>query len=208
LSGPWFFQAIADKSGSFKLTEIGLRIAGSSGLRRAQGINLTYASLFHSDGIALTFPTTSIPMRSRRPLGETYFSDFRFGRVYVDLDDTLIRDGRTDARLIGFLYQCRNAQRAVILITRHNRDPDATLRSFRIRELFDAVIHITDKAERKIDRIDNTQGALLIDDSFSERAACLQSKRVLAVDASCVEGLFTLIERSPFDDTDLERAPQ
>jgi len=50
MRGAWFFQVKEDKEGKLKLLEIAPRIAGSSGLWRAHGVNLPELSLLDAMG--------------------------------------------------------------------------------------------------------------------------------------------------------------
>ena len=53
LNGAWFFQMKEDSSGDLKLLEIGLRVAGASGIHRLRGINLSQLQIYQELGILL-----------------------------------------------------------------------------------------------------------------------------------------------------------
>jgi len=69
---------------------------------------------------------------------------------------------------IRFIYQCRNNQKKIILITRHIFDIEETLSKYAISEtLFDKII-ILKEDEEKISYI-NPHRAIFIDNAFKER---------------------------------------
>ena len=102
-----------------------------------------------------------------RAFANSYRISLEYDRVYTDFDDTLIRNGKVNLRLITFLYQCLNEGKKIILITRHSGDLEEELIKYRLTSLFDEIIHLN-RTEQKSDFIDKT-GAILIDDSYGER---------------------------------------
>ena len=105
----------------------------------------------------------------------------------MDLDDTLVVDGKVNVGLVGFLYQCVNRDERLVLLTKHNGDVNETLRKHRLAGLFDQVVHIGPR-ERKADHIRERE-AILIDDSFSERANVQRQLCISTFDCSMVEML-------------------
>ena len=69
--------------------------------------------------------------------------------------------------MLAFIYQCINDGKKVILISKHAKDLDESLRQFRLQNVFDEIIHI-EKTDEKYKYIQD-QNAIFIDDSFAER---------------------------------------
>src|SRR5208282_5242795 len=87
--------------------------------------------------------------------------------VYIDLDDTVIRDGQVNLLAAAFLYQCRGRGVRLHVLSRHAGDIHETLHRFAIEQLFDTVTQVPDsscKSEYILGR-----SAIFIDDSFAER---------------------------------------
>lgn len=168
--GAWFFQVKRDSNGNLCLLEIASRIGGSSLLSRAKGVNLVLMSLFDAFDIdvkVLINETYRVTMD--RALGNRYRCDgLDFDTVYVDYDDCLILNKTTiNTELISFLFQCFNNGKKLILLTKHLGDLNAELHAFRLDNLFDEIIHISD-GDDKYQYI-CSQRAIFIDDSYSER---------------------------------------
>lgn len=166
--GAWFFQAKEDAEGKPKLLEVAARPGGSSGLFRAAGVNFALLSAFDAFDRDVTVTPNSYDIELDRALGNRFQLGLQFNTVYVDLDDCLIIRGKLNLALVSLLYRCVAEAKTIILLTRHASDPLKTLRRFRIRELFDSVVHITDLAEPKSRHIEGGP-AIFIDDSFAER---------------------------------------
>jgi hypothetical protein len=90
-SGPWFFQAKEDSGGIPKLTEINLRVGGTSGLSRIAGFNhmLLATRMYLGEPISAIEPPQIGVVVSRGPILHTHF-DARYIRLVLwDLDDTI-----------------------------------------------------------------------------------------------------------------------
>jgi len=105
----------------------------------------------------------------------------------VDLDDTLVVDGRVNVDVVRFLYQARNQGKRIVVITRHAGNPEETLRGLRLAELADKVVRL-DRQASKVDAIDVVDG-ILIDDSFGERKAVASALGIPTFDANMIEVL-------------------
>jgi hypothetical protein len=182
--GPWFFQAKEDASGSIRLMEIGLRIAGGSGVQRLKGINLSKLSLWQSQGAKLeiidqnTFPNN---------MGNLIDLDFEFQEIYVDYDDTLVINSKLNYELVEFLKLSISRSVNVSLITRHSGNLALSLAQFEVSNLFRKIIHITNN-EPKSKYVESDGNFLFIDDSFIERheiSKCFLEK-VLVLDETCM----------------------
>jgi len=67
-----------------------------------------------------------------------------------------------------FLFQCINQGIRIYLLTRHRGNIYNTLASLRIEQIFDKIIHLKNRKEKKSDYIRH-QHAIFIDDSHLER---------------------------------------
>ena len=90
--------------------------------------------------------------------------------------------------LIMFLYQCVNANKTIILLTKHLKDVKQTLEKHRITPaLFNMIVKIAPD-QNKTDYIKET-ASIFIDDSFSERKKVWEKCRIPVFDCSEVESL-------------------
>ena len=154
-------------------------------VHRVLGVNFPLLSIYESLRVPIDLLLVDTDVTIDRPLTNRYCHDLRYSTVYVDLDDTLVVRGEVNVRLVGFLFQCINEGRRLVLLTRHRHDLDATLASHRLSGLWDAVIRVAD-GERKADYIVE-RDAILIDDSFRERHEAHAHAGVDTFDSSMVE---------------------
>lgn len=188
-NGAWFFQARESVEGDFKVLEIGARIAGASGLRRGQGVNLSHLSVLASDGIELEVVSSPVINEAIFDIsGISFRGDQPFMRLYVDLDDTLILNGEINTPVLSLIEEACALDIWVAIITRAAYDPFGRLQSFGLGGYFKEVIHIRD-GRSKESFIPQENYSILIDDSFRERKACAFRPEILAVDASASTGL-------------------
>lgn len=188
-NGPWFFQAKRDAGGIFRLMEIGARLAGASGIRRAQGVNLAQMAILVSDNVPISVYRSTFAFRSRRAHDTSEIEcEELFTALYVDLDDTLILNGSVNKVVEELARYVKNLGCYVAIITRHAQDPQATLREFGLEGIFDDIFHLTN-GESKAAYIRGNRNSVLIDDSFSERVSCSLNNKILAVDASSANQL-------------------
>lgn len=185
LHGAWFFQTRGDVEGVHRLLEVAPRIAGTSALARAQGVNLPLLAVYEALDVPVVVAPNGVRAEIDRALVNRYRHDLAYSAVYVDLDDTLIVNGRVNPDLVAFVYQCIDEARTVVLITRHRGDLWAELRRRRLAGLFDRVVHVAE-GEEKADHI-LEKDAILIDDSFHERATAHARRGIATFDADAVE---------------------
>lgn len=161
--GGWFFQVKKDRFGFLKLLEVAPRIAGTSGLTRANGANLPLLSIYNALGINCKTDEGTFITEVDRALVSKYTLDYEYDTVYVDYDDTLIVNGKANAELMHFLYQCKNEDKNICIITRNM----GLLLDHRIdMNLFNNIIRVPryhNKSEFMNVR------SIFIDDSFKER---------------------------------------
>lgn len=166
--GAWFYQVKRDKKGVLCLLEIASRIAGSSLLTKAIGVNLALLSLFDIFDYNVSVMQGDYYVELDRALSCKYRTTLEYDSVYCDYDDCLILNkNEINIELVKFLYQCVNQGKKIYLLSKHEGDLMGELYKFRLLHLFDQVIQIdkdSDKAHYII-----SKNAIFIDDSNNER---------------------------------------
>lgn len=186
--GLWFFQIKKDINGLFKLLEISTRCAGTMCLTRARGVNLPLLSVYCAMGFEINVLANRYNVTMDRTLISRYFIDYEYDTVYFDLDDTLIVNGEVNLNAIRFLFQCKNKNKDVILLSKHQYDINETLFNYAIsKELFTSIIHIKPEASKK-DYI-NSENAIFIDNAFSERKNVFDNLGIPVFDVDGIEVL-------------------
>lgn len=185
LHGAWFFQLRQDAAGRLRLLEVAPRAAGTSAVHRVTGVNFALLSIYEQLRVPVRLSPNPTAVELDRALVNRYRHDLCYGAVYVDLDDTLIVREAVNTTLVAFLYQCLNSGHELVLLTRHRGDLEQTLGRFRLHGLWDRVIHLTDD-QAKADFITEPD-AILIDDSFRERADAHARRGIATFDASMLE---------------------
>ena len=186
--GAWFFQMKQDKNGSLKLLEMAARLGGSSALFRSKGINFALLTTFDAFDIDISILNNSYETELDRALMNKYSINIEYHTVYVDYDDCLLVDSQINTELIAFIFTAINDGKRIILITRHNGDIRQSLKKHRINDLFDEVIHLTDKDDTKAKYI-TPDGAIFIDDSHAERVDVLAAHHIPVFSPDMVEAL-------------------
>lgn len=166
--GTWFFQVKRNRNNKLTLLEIAPRIAGSMALYRMQGVNLPLLSYYCQKGIPAEILQNNIYVEMDRALNNRYLIDISYDHVYIDFDDCIYFNNRINELVIKFLFQCLNRGIRIYLITRHRGNIYDILTDLRIEQIFDKIIHIKDRKEKKSDYIRH-QHAIFIDDSHLER---------------------------------------
>lgn len=188
ITGAWFFQVKQDQEGTLRLLEIDIRIAGTMCFNRGRGINFPLLSILQSQGLRVSTMVNDIPITLDRCLHNRYRLEYDYDTVYVDLDDTLVIHDRLNTELIGFLYQCVNHRKQIVLISKHlGPDIREYLRKWKIEALFDDVIWLKEE-QSKADHI-HSQRAIFIEDSFSQREEVARRCGIPTFDPSMVEVL-------------------
>lgn len=184
--GPWFFQMKMDKKYSPKLTDIGCRIA--AGIQsRALGVNLPLLTVYEFLGAPYRIGNKADCKVDKALISRGVYNIKPYRTVYVDLDDTLIVKEKINTNLVRFLYQCVNAGKKLILLTKTLGDPWGMLNDMKLGGLFDEVIH-THVSDNKYKHIHDTD-SIFIDDSFDERALVEEKVGIPTFDNSMVEFL-------------------
>ena len=183
--GPWFFQVKRSEDGALVLLEVAPRIAGSMAAHRVLGVNFPLLAIYEAERSSLQMLVNTGAVEVDRALGNRYRHSVHFDVLYIDLDDTILMSGRVSTEVISFVFDCLNASKRVVLVTRHEGDLGETLRKHRIADLFDRVIHVP-RGVKKSSVICHV-GAIFIDDSFSERLDVAAVCGINTFDPSMIE---------------------
>ena len=167
-SGAWFFQVKENEKRELVLMEIACRFGGASGIYRNLGVNFAMLSTFNAFGFPVKIIRNKSVLIMDRALHSKFKVDIKFEEVFVDFDDCLIVDGKVNIQLLSFVYQCKNNNLKLTLLTKHEKNIYDSLDQFSLRQAFDEIIHIN-KSDNKYRYINNSN-AIFIDDSFKERS--------------------------------------
>ena len=186
--GLWWFQIKQDKNKNWKLLEISTRCAGTMALTRAKGVNLPLLSVYVAMGYDISIEPNDYSVKMDSTLIRRYKIDYEYDTVYFDYDDTLIIDNKVYLPAIRFLYQCKNKDKKIILLTKHDNDLKEDMLQHCISlELFDKIIEL-DMNESKADYI-KPESAIFIDNAFKERAEVKKRHNIPVFDVDGIEFL-------------------
>lgn len=170
--GLWYFQIKKNVLGQWKLLEISVRCAGTMCLSRATGANLPLLSVYAAMGRSTEVFTNNYEIQVDRTLISRYKTNMNYDTVYIDLDDTILVNGKVHLPAMWFLYQSVNAGKKIVLITRHKEDHDDSvwevLEKHKIfPELFDEIIEISfDKPKYQLLK---ERKSIFVDNAYVER---------------------------------------
>lgn len=186
--GLWYFQVKKDVSGRWKLLEISARCAGSMCLTRARGLNLPLMSVYVAMGLPVSAMPNQCSVTMDRSLISRYKIDYQWDKAYIDFDDTIVVRGKVNLRAIWFLYQCKNENKQVVLLTKHKDEIAATLEKYAIPAgLFSSIVLLEPSAS-KWSAIDPLK-AIFIDNAFQERADVAKRLGIPVFDVDGIEVL-------------------
>lgn len=189
--GFWFFQVKKDINEKCKLLEVAARCASTMCLSRARGVNLPLLSIYINMGLDVSVISNPYNIKMGRTLISRYQIDYDYDTVYFDFDDTLIIQDKVHLPAINFLYQCKNLGKKIILLTKHEKELDKSIKKYAISpELFDKITHIKMDAN-KSDYITQNKNAIFVDNSFLEREAVFNKHNIPVFD---VDGLEVLLD--------------
>lgn len=187
-NGAWFFQVKQDRNGKFKLLEFAPRQSSTMGLYRHRGINFALLSLFNAQGKKVEILQNDYPVQLDRSLHNRYRAELNFSRVYIDLDETLIIGTHVHPLVMAFVYQCRNRNIPLVLLTKHRYDLTQTLQKCGIAEtLFEKIVHLTEQQD-KSEFID-PDGAIFIDNYWMDRRMVKTKLGIPVFDVDAIECL-------------------
>jgi hypothetical protein len=158
-------------------------------LTRARGINLPLLSVYVFLGYDVEAEANPVSIVLDRTLISRYQIDYNYNSVYFDFDDTLVVNNKVHLPAIKFLYQCKNENKKVILITKHSQDIYETLAKFAISSsLFNEIIHIKPHEEKR--EFITPSEAIFVDNAYQERKKIQKKHGIPTFD---VDGLEVLI---------------
>lgn len=167
LTGSWFFQLKESASGDLKLLEVGLRIAGASGINRLYGVNLSLMDLYQHQGKSISvlnqdyvvmFCQTERPSVIRKKITRSYF----------DFDDTLVTDNQVNDKILSAIFNLNERGISVKVLTRNTSDLTEMLKSLNLDSVVDEVIQVP-AMDKKSNYIQSKEPFLFVDDSYRER---------------------------------------
>jgi hypothetical protein len=168
LRGAWFFQLRKDKYGVLKLLEVAGRIGGSTGIHRANGVNLPLLSVWDAFDVDVNLIDNDLVVEMDRALECKFKMGYKFYTVYVDFDDCILIDDKVvNYELVALLYKFINEGKSIVLLSRHAGNLTEKLKEFRLFSLFDKIVKLNEK-QHKSSYIESKE-SIFIDDSFSER---------------------------------------
>lgn len=187
LRGPWFFQLKKDRDNRWKLLEVSCRVAGAMVTQRARGVNLPLMAVQDFMGRDVSaLPVSDITLIERRIMTLAELPD-DFDKVYIDLDETVIMNGKAIPSTLFFLYRMFARGKQLILVTRHAGDPERALAEARIDpNLFAEIIHIQE-GQKKSAYIHRR--SIFIDNHFPERLDVATTCGIPVFDVDALEFL-------------------
>lgn len=188
--GYWFVQCKKDIHGKYKLMEISTRFAGTFGLSKNLDVNLPLIALQDFSNIDIDIIPNNYQIVSDKQYIDRYQIDYKYSRVYIDFDDTLVFNRRFyNTEAIRFLYQCINQKKELILITKHAHDLKETAKNIRFNlDIFDKIIEVPLDSPKYL-YMNNESTAIFIDNAFSERKAVKEQLGIPTFDISNIEAL-------------------
>jgi len=179
MDGLWFFQAKLNSDGDPALLEIGARTSGTVMLNRFAGVNLVEIAVFYAIGENVSIPKPDFDVVLRRTLVPKCKVYTGYKKLYVDFDDTLLLNESTiNAELMAVVFKAKNRGISVSIITKNQkRNLAKVLNFFGVSSVFDEIIHLPPDGDKSLYA---SEGALFIDDSFSERESVV-SKGAVAI---------------------------
>jgi len=186
--GLWFFQVKKDIMEHYKLMEISSRVGGGMCLTRARGVNLPLLSVYITMGFEIDVIQNNYHVQMDRTLINRYKTDIKYEHVYLDFDDTLVNDEKVNLDVIRFVFQCKNKDKKIHLLTKHEKNIYDTLKRVHIDpNLFYRIVQIPVDGE-KYEHI-NHQNAIFIDNAYRERHAVMIKCDIPVFDVDAIEVL-------------------
>lgn len=189
LRGYWSFSIKRDQANDFKICSLTTILSPKLSLYRAQGVNIPLMIIQDY----LNRKQTTIQKKFVKSINFSYQAksslNYYFDKVFVDMDGTLIIDGKVCPIVIAFIYQMIQENKKIILITRHKTSPATTLEKMSIsKSLFDEIIHIQD-GSLKSSYVTNQ--SIFIDNEFPERRNVSDFKKIPVLDVDMLELFIT-----------------
>lgn len=191
--GAWFFQVKKDINNNYKLMEFSVRQAGTMALYRQLGVNFALLSLFDAMDMNVKILFNNYNLKLNRRLANSYTLDYKYNKVYIDFDDTLIINNKINTTAVMFLYQCLNKNKKIILITKHSTEISDDLKKFHIDNTIFEKIYSLNESDNKSDYIDNVD-SIFIDNYYKEREEVYIKLGIPVFDVDAIECLIDYSE--------------
>lgn len=189
LRGVWFFQVKQNTRGEYRMMEVATRVAGTMCLHRGQGVNLPLLSIYDRLNYPIQIQQNTYHIEVDRALSNKYQLSVEYGTLVIDFDDTITLKGQINPLVMYLLYQVKNRQIPIVLLTRHQHDLAATLARYHVDpQLFDQIHHVTRQTSKGA-IVAQYANPIFIDDSFAERDNVLEEVGCPVFDVAAVEGL-------------------
>lgn len=190
--GMWFFQLKQSKKGAWKLLEISSRCSGGQCLTRARGVNLPLLSVYTILQRDVTIVENDYHVNMDRTLLNKFKINIEYDTVYLDFDDCLIINKSVNLEMIRLLYQFKNANIKVVLLTKHDGNVEEALRTYCIsKNLFTKIVHLDVKDEKW--KYIESEKSIFIDNSFAERLMVAKKTSIPTFDVDTTEVLHSWI---------------
>ncbi|ERI90850.1 ATP-grasp domain protein [Clostridiales bacterium oral taxon 876 str. F0540] len=188
LRGAWFFQVKEDEQGKLKFMEFSVRQSGTMAFYRQLGVNFAALALFDAMGYDVKIMFNDYKLTLDRSLKNSYKFDYDYDKLYIDYDDTLIVNGKINTTLMKVVYQSINANKKIVLLTKHPYVLEESFKKYRInKDIFDEIIVISPD-RKKAEYIDKKR-AVFIDNYFPERLSVKEICNIPVFDVDAVECL-------------------
>ncbi|NHM01334.1 ATP-grasp domain-containing protein [Flavobacterium difficile] len=188
-NGVWFFQVKENNIGEFVLMEIAPRIAGTMALSRILGVNFIQLSIFNEMDIDVSICINNFNVEIDRALFSRFKIDYKYENVYIDFDDTITFKTKVNTDVMKFIYQCKNENIKLYLITKHKYNIYTTLENLCIpTTLFEEII-VLQPTDLKSQAIKHKQKTIFIDDSFAERKDVSEKLNIPCFNIDSIEAL-------------------
>lgn len=189
MRGLWYFQVKEDTAGRSKLLEVSVRTAGSMGLYRGMGVNFPLLTIYDLLDMDVSILKNEGRMQMDRALSSKFRSDLQYDVVYVDYDETIIKNGHVNWFVMLFLYNARARGKRIRLISKHAGDLMRSLEEHAIHaRLFEEIIHLQPE-DRKHEHIKDATITIFIDNAFKERAEMRSIRGVPVFDVDAIGAL-------------------
>jgi len=190
IRGAWFFQIKKDSKNKFKLMEFAVRQSSTMGLYRQLGINFALLSIFDALDINVKIIKNDYSIRLDRCLHNRYKMSFNYNCVYIDFDDTIIVENKVNETALKYLYQCKNRNIKICLLTKHEFDLDETLKTYCLaKNLFDEIILLKPNEDKS--KFIIYENSIFIDNYFFDREKVSRELNIPVFDVDAIECLLT-----------------
>ena len=186
--GAWFFQLKKDINEEYKLMEICVRQAGTMVYYRELGFNFPALTLFDFMEQEVKPIINDYDLILDRCLHNAFKLKYDYQNVYIDFDDTIIVEDKVNPKAMQYLYQCKNLNRNIYLLSKHSTDIYEDLEKYSINKNLFNEIYVIENNSNKIDYI-NPNKSIFIDNYFIERYEVNQKLGIPVFDVDAIECL-------------------